>query len=67
MAQVDTNGKHSLFLHEQLDHYTDEASNIAFDEDIMENNYMFVMLWNLSVISHWIFPQYIFFFFLRQI
>ena len=26
--------------------YTGEASNIAFDEDIMENNYMFVMLWN---------------------
>ena len=23
----------------------------------MENNYMFVMLWNLSVISQWIFPQ----------
>ena len=35
--------------------YTDEASNIAFDEDIMENNYMFVMLWNLNVISLWIF------------
>ena len=62
MAQVHTNGKHGLFLHEQLAHLhtenTDEASkasNIAFDEDIMENNYMFVMLWNLSVISHWIF------------
>ena len=41
--------------------YTDEASNIAFDEHIMENNYMFVTLWNLSVISHWIFPQYFFF------
>ena len=26
--------------------YTDEASNIAFDEDIMKNNFMFVMLWN---------------------
>ena len=26
------------------------------DED-MENNYMFVMLWNFSVISHLIFPQ----------
>ena len=33
---------------------------LAFDEDIMENNYMFVMLWNLSVISHWIFLQYFF-------
>ena len=43
---------------------TDEASNIAFDKDIIENNYMFVMLWNLTVISHWIFPQYFFFFFL---
>ena len=31
------------------------------DADIMENNYMFVMLWNLSVISHLIFPQSIFF------
>ena len=30
-------------------------------EDIMENNYMFVMLWNFSVISHWIFLQYLFF------
>ena len=30
-------------------------------EDIMENNYMFVMLWNLSVISHWIFPKCSFF------
>ena len=37
-------------------------SNIASDEDIMENNYMFVMLWNLSVISHLIFLQYFFFY-----
>ena len=37
--------------------YTDEASNIASDEDITENNYMFVMLSNLRVISHLIFPQ----------
>ena len=29
----------------------------ASDEDIMENYYMSVMLWNLSVISHLIFPQ----------
>ena len=36
--------------------YTDEASNIVFDKDIMENNYMFDMLWFLSVISHWILP-----------
>ena len=34
-----------------------KVSNIASDEDIMENDYMFVMLWNLSVISHLIFPQ----------
>ena len=40
--------------------YTGEASNIAFDEDIMKNYYMFVMLWNLSVISHWIFSKCIF-------
>ena len=42
--------------------YTDEASNIAFDEDIIVNNNIFVMLWNLSVISHWIFPQYFYLF-----
>ena len=62
MAKVDTNGKQGLFLHEQLVHlhtqkYTDEASNIAFDDDSMESNYMLAMLWNLSVISHWIFSQ----------
>ena len=34
-----------------------KVSNTVSDEDIMENNYMFVMLWNLSVISHCIFPQ----------
>ena len=28
-----------------------EASSVALDEDIMENNYMCAMLWNLSVIS----------------
>ena len=27
----------------------------------MENNYMFVMLWNLRVISRWIFLQSFFF------
>ena len=36
------------------------------DEDILENNYMFVILSNLSVISHLIFPQ-CFFLFLAQI
>ena len=41
--------------------HTDEASNKATDENIMENNCMFVILWNLSVISHWIFPQCFFF------
>ena len=43
--------------------YTDEASNIASDEDNnnMENNCMFIMLSNLSVISHVIFPQCFFF------
>ena len=67
MAQVDTDGKHGLFLHEQLahlhtEHTQDETSNIASDVDIMENNNMFVMLWNLSVINHWIFPHFFFFF-----
>ena len=39
-----------------------KVANIASDEDIMENNYMFFMLYNLSVISHWIFPHCFFFF-----
>ena len=42
--------------------YTDEALNIASDEYIIENNYMFVMLSSLSVISHLIFPQKLFLF-----
>ena len=51
---VDTDCKHGLFLPEQLAHLhtgntLKKVSNIASDEDIMENNYMFVMLWNLSV------------------
>ena len=51
MAQVDTNGKHGLFLHEQLVHLHTEITQAklqtAFDEDIMENNYMYiVVLWN---------------------
>ena len=43
MAQVNTNGKHGLFLHENLAHLQNkntqtkhEASNKAFDEDIMK-------------------------------
>ena len=40
--------------------YTGEALNRVSNEDSMENNYMVVMLWNLSVISHWIFPQFLF-------
>ena len=64
-AQVDTDGKQGLFLHEQHANfhpkkYTGEASNKASDEDIMENDYTFVMLWNLSIINHWIFPQCLF-------
>ena len=48
MAQVNTDRNHGLFLHEQLAHLHTEniqkkVSNIASDEDIMENNYMFVM------------------------
>ena len=62
MAQVDADGKHHLFLHEQFAHLhtenTDKTSNIVCDEDIMQNNHMFEhMLPNLSVNSHWIFPQ----------
>ena len=34
-----------------------KVSNTVSDENIMENNYMFVILWNLSFCSHLIFPQ----------
>ena len=42
-----TNRNQGLFLHEQLAHLhtgntQNKVSNIASDEDIMENNYMFV-------------------------
>ena len=62
MVQVDTDGNHRLFLHEQLAHLhtgntQKKVSNIASDEDIMENNYMFGMLWNLNVINNLIFLQ----------
>ena len=45
MAQVDTYGNHGVFLHEQLAHLhtgntQKKVSNIASDEDIIENNYM---------------------------
>ena len=54
------------FLHEQFAHLhtgntLKKSSNIASDENIIKNNYIFVMLWNLSVISHLIFPQSFFF------
>ena len=52
----------TVYLHEKLAYlHTGNTqmkdSNIASEEDIMENNYMFAILWNLSVISHLIFPQ----------
>ena len=61
MAQVDTDKNNGLFLHKQLAHLQagntqKKVSNIA-SQDIMENYYMSVMLLNLSVISHLIFPQ----------
>ena len=42
-------GNHSLFLHEQLTHLhtgntRKKVSKIASDEDIVENNYMYVIL-----------------------
>ena len=54
-------GNHGLFCMKQLAHLhtgnkQEKVSNIASDDDIMENNYMFVMLWNVSVISNLIFP-----------
>ena len=65
MAQADTKGKHGLFSHEQHVHLHTENTGMklqtAFDEDVMENNHMLVMLWYFSVISDWIFPQYFFF------
>ena len=49
--QVDTDGNHGPFLHEQLAHLhtgntQKKVSNIASDEDIMENSHIFAMLWN---------------------
>ena len=66
MAQADTDRNHGLFLYEQLAHLhtgdtQKKVSNIGSDEDTTENNYMFVMLWNLSIISDLIFPQCFFF------
>ena len=47
MAQVETNRKQGLFLHEQLVHLhaenTQTKLQTAFDEDIMGNDYKFVM------------------------
>ena len=75
MAEVDIDGKHGLFLHERLTDlrlhtrtywkYTDEVSNIACDEDIMENNYIFVLLWNLtsSVVTGYSHNAFFFFYF----
>ena len=67
MAQVNTDANHGLFLHEQLTHLhtgntQKKVSSIASDENIIENNYMLVMFWNLNVISHLIFPQCLFLF-----
>ena len=71
-AQVNTDGNHGLFLQEQLAHLRTgntqkKVSNTASDEDVMGNNHMFVMLRNLRVIIHLIFPQCGFFFFFRKI
>ena len=62
------------FLHEQLAHLNTctgntqkKVLNVSSDKEIMENNYVFVMLWNLSVISPLIFLQCFFFYFWRKI
>ena len=47
--------------------YTVEASNIEANEDIMENNYMFVTLSNLSVFSHLLFPLRVFLFLAKNL
>ena len=44
-----------------------ESFKYSVDEDIIENNYMFVMLWNLSDISHLIFPQRFFSFLAKNL
>ena len=67
MAQVDTDGNLGLYVNEQLAHLhtgntQKKVSNKAFDEDIMEDNYIFVMLWNLSEISYLVFPKCFFLF-----
>ena len=53
MAQGDTNQKQGLFLHKQNIHLHNENTRTklqtAFDENIMENNSMFVILLNLKV------------------
>ena len=73
MAQVDTDGNHSLFLHEQLAHLhtgntQTKVSNIVSNGDIMENNYMFVMLWNLNITCRSLdFPTMRFFYFWHKI
>ena len=50
--QVDTDKNHGLFLHEQLVHLhtgntQKKVSNVASDEDIMENNYMFMLCYGI--------------------
>ena len=72
MAQVDTYGNHRLFLLEQLANLQNEntknkVSNMASGEDMMGKNSKFVMLWNLSVISHLIFPQCLFLFLVQKL
>ena len=71
MTQVDIDGYRGLFLHEQLadlctGNTQKKVSTIVSDEDIKENNYVFVTSWNLTVISHLILQQ-CFFYFWRKI
>ena len=52
--RFDTGRNHRLFSHEQLaplhtGNTLKKVSIIASDEDIVENNYRFALLWNLSV------------------
>ena len=69
LTQVSDSGPSwpSCYMNRSLTHwkYTDETSNIASEEEIMEDIYRFVVLCNLSVISHRIFPKS-FFWFLAQ-
>ena len=67
MAQVDTDGNHGLFLHEQLAHLhtgstQKKVSNIASGDDIMQINYVCYVM-EFKSHKSLDFPTIVFFFF----